>query len=124
MARSGELSQKEAAFLAQVKREVAQASPATTKRTGGHATRGAVPMPPMTPLDQQTVMGWDHPEAARAPARVKIAAEEKWQRMAELLEAEKRSEVEKRARMKKVCGYVLLAVSVALLVITLLALRR
>jgi hypothetical protein len=103
------LSDRERALLASARREVA----AKTKRqevvdTAGLAKaaphRGSTAAPPqrrtapkLSPLDAQTVLGWDHP-AAQKPVS---AAEDKWARIAELMEAERREAQAKRAKARR-----------------------
>lgn len=78
--------------------------------------------PPTTPLEERTVLGWDH-EAAQAPGEVSLAAE-KWERVAAIMENERAVASERRARLRKRALYVLLAISVALLAAVLFAMRR
>jgi hypothetical protein len=53
---------------------------------------------PTTPIDTPTVDGWDHPSARDTAPKVKIAAEEKWARVAAAMEAEQQEA--RRAREK------------------------
>ena len=78
--------------------------------------------PPTTPLEERTVLGWDH-EAAQAPGEVSTS-DEKWQRIASIMEAERAVEAERRARLRTRALYVLLAVTVALFATVLWAMRR
>jgi hypothetical protein len=105
------LSDKERALLQSARREVA----AKTKRqevvdtaglAGSAPARGSTtprlprrvaPAPNLSPLDAQTVLGWDHPAAQKPAAGV----EEKWSRIAGLMEAERREAQEKRAKARR-----------------------
>jgi hypothetical protein len=103
------LSEKERALLKLARREVAakakrqevvdtaalagSAPPrgsTTARRPRREATR-------VSPLDAQTVLGWDHP-AAQKPAS---GAEDKWSRIAGLMEEERREAQEKRAKARR-----------------------
>jgi hypothetical protein len=53
--------------------------------------------PKLSPLDAQTVLGWDHP-AAQQPAS---AAEDQWSRIGDLLEAERRAAAARRAKVRR-----------------------
>jgi hypothetical protein len=103
------LSDKERALLQSARREVA----AKVKRqevvdTAGLAAssshRGSTSArpprreaPKLSPLDAQTVLGWDHP-AAQKPVS---AADDKWARIANLMEAERREAAAKRAKTRR-----------------------
>ncbi|HTO50244.1 MAG TPA: hypothetical protein VML91_21590 [Burkholderiales bacterium] len=103
------LSDKERALLHAARREVA----AKVKRrevvdtaalAGSSAHRGSAAAPAprreaprLSPLDAQTVLGWDHP-AAQKPAS---AAADKWARIATLMEEERREAAEKRAKARR-----------------------
>jgi hypothetical protein len=104
------MSDRERALLQAARREVA----AKVKRQEVVDTAGLAksapprastdPRPPrrealkkVSPLDAQTVLGWDHP-AAQKPAST---PEDKWSRMAALMEAERREGQEKRAKARR-----------------------
>jgi len=101
---------KERALLESARREVAakvkrQEVVDTAGLSGRSALRGSTPAraprreaPKLSPLDAQTVLGWDHP-AARKPVS---AADDKWARSANLLEAERREAAAKRARTRRI----------------------
>jgi hypothetical protein len=85
---SSRLSAKEQALIDAARRDVAAAD-------GG--TRNAVPdSPPTSPLDATTVVGWDHPAAQPAPK-----SDDKWTRVAALMEAERREAEEKRHKARR-----------------------
>jgi hypothetical protein len=111
---SHELTSKEQALIDGARREAAKRAP-----------RPAVALPPgaTTPLDQPTVLGWDHPAAAQTKPHVALAAE-KWEQVSALLEAERRAETERRARLRQKALYVMLALAGALLAFVLVTLRR
>jgi hypothetical protein len=71
------------------------AAPSFAVRTGNLGTTG-------TPLDQPTVVGWDHP-AARASADARRIADdrERWARVGELLKAERMAEEARRERLRR-----------------------
>jgi hypothetical protein len=124
MANSG-LSEKELALLAAARKEAAaRKHPAAKARRPARRPPIAVENPAFTPLDQPTVMGWEHPAARQSSPRVKLAAEEKLQQVAALLESEHREEREKRARLRKRAGYVMLAIVIVMLFWTLRMLSR
>ena len=103
------LSDKERALLQSARREVA----AKVKRrevvdtaalAGSASHRRSTDAPAArretrkaSPLDAQTVLGWDHP-AAQKPVS---AAEDKWARIATLMARERREAVEKRAKARR-----------------------
>jgi len=101
---------KERALLESARREVAakvkrQEVVDTAGLSGRSAHRGSTSertkrreAPKLSPLDAQTVLGWDHP-AARKPVS---AADDKWARIANLLEAERREAAAKRARTRRI----------------------
>jgi hypothetical protein len=84
--------------------------------SSSHRGSGAVPAPRRkapgrSPLDAQTVLGWDHP-AAQQPAS---AAEDKWSRLAQLMEAERREATALRAKARRrVMVFVFCLLAVAL----------
>jgi hypothetical protein len=77
--------------------------------------------PATTPLDQPTVLGWDHPAAQETPAAV---AADKWAAVAEMMEAERRVEAERRARLRRGVTYVLVALVLVLVVAVVMSIRR
>lgn len=91
-----DLSEKERAFIDAARREAAAdrtaegRSPAVDKSAGAAAA---------TPLDQPTVVGWDHP-AARGPAPA-ASDRDRWTRVAELLKAERMAEEARRERLRR-----------------------
>jgi len=56
---------------------------------------------PTSPIDAPTVDGWNHPSASDTAPKVKIAAEEKWARVAAAMEAEQRESRAARERMRR-----------------------
>jgi hypothetical protein len=109
------MTDKEQALIDAARREAA----------GKRAPRPAVALPAgaTTPLDQPTVLGWDHPAAAEARPKVALASE-KWEQVSAMMEAERRAETERRARLRQKALYVMLGLAVALLAFVLLTLRR
>jgi hypothetical protein len=107
------LSSRERALLEAARREVgAKGSPAPAREA-----RPAAPAParaPSSPLDAPTVLGWDHP-AAQAAASSK-PEEQKWARIATLMERERR-DAEARRRRTRRNGYAVAAVLVLILLI-------
>jgi hypothetical protein len=94
-------------------RNEAQARPESAR--GAAIAQGAAG----TPLDQPTVVGWDHP-AARATAETSLAANdrERWARVGELLKAERMAEEARRERLRRnglgaVAALLLIALAVA-----------
>jgi hypothetical protein len=104
------MSEKEQALLEAARREL-------SSRLGQSKQA-----PPTTPLEERTVLGWDH-EAAQAPGEVRVAAD-KWERVAAIMESERAVETERRDRLRKRALYALVAVTVALLATVLWAMRR
>jgi hypothetical protein len=104
------LSDKERALLQSAQREVAarvkrQEVVDTAGLAGSASHRGSTTArtprretPKLSPLDAQTVLGWDHP-AAQKPVS---AADDKWARIANLMEAERREAAAKRAKTRRV----------------------
>ena len=104
------LSDKERALLQSAQREVAarvkrQEVVDTARLAGSASHRGSTSArtprretPKLSPLDAQTVLGWDHP-AAQKPVS---AADDKWARIANLMEAERREAAAKRAKTRRV----------------------
>jgi hypothetical protein len=109
-------SDKEQSLLDAARRELA------AKRAASVADRRA-PQLVTTPMDQPTVLGWDHPEAKQAQPRVTIAAD-KLQQIAVLMEQERTVELERRAAFRKRALYVMLGVAVALLALVIAVVRR
>jgi hypothetical protein len=119
------ISPKEQALVDAARREQGARGPVSAPSRPGRDSRPPEP-PPLTPLDQQTVLGWDHPRAAQGSSKVTVngVAEEKWARVAALMDAEREAETERRATLKRRALYALLAVAVALLVLVALTVRR
>jgi hypothetical protein len=104
------LTDKERALLQSARREVAakvkrQEVVDTAGLAGSSSHRGSTTArnppreaPKLSPLDAQTVLGWDHP-AAQKPVS---AADDKWARIANLMEAERREAAAKRAKTRRV----------------------
>jgi hypothetical protein len=116
------LDEKEQAFIAAARQEIAARKPAaahparpapaapttslerSTVLGWDHpAAQSARPTPtaPTTPIDAPTVDGWNHPAARDAAPKVKIAAEEKWARVAAAMETEQREARRARERMRR-----------------------
>jgi len=116
------LSSKERALLEAARREVgAKAPPREVAGTAGAnpqaratAPERAAPRAPVSPLDAPTVLGWDHP-AAQGAAPTK-AEEEKWARIAALMERERRDSDARRRRARR-NGFAVVAVLVVILLI-------
>jgi hypothetical protein len=123
------LDDKEQAFIAAARQELAARKPAapvpprpapaapTTSLRGStvlgwdhpaaQPTRRAPAAPTArtvetTPIDTPTVDGWDHPSALNTAPKVKIAAEEKWARVAAAMEAEQREARQAREKMRRI----------------------
>lgn len=110
--------EKEQAFVAAARQELAArkaaegvvrpapAAPTTSLKSSAAAGRDhpaarprrPAPSAPTTPIDTPTVDGWNHPAAHDVEPKVKIAAEEKWARIAAAMEAE---QLEARAAREK-----------------------
>jgi hypothetical protein len=108
------LSSRERALLEAARREAGakrpqaaapQAVPPVAGRTGSRA--------PSSPLDAPTVLGWDHPAAQAAPAS---PDDQKWARIATLMERERR-DAEARRRRTRRNGYAVAAVLILILLI-------
>ena len=122
------LSDKERALLESARREVAAkvkrqevVDTAGLARSSAHrgSTSARPPRreaPKLSPLDAQTVLGWDHP-AAQKPVS---AADDKWARIANLMEAERREAAAKRAKTRRI-GIIFL---VGLVVVVVIAATR
>jgi hypothetical protein len=117
------MSDKERALLQSARREVAAKTnrrevvdTASLAGSSSHRGSAAAPAPrrqapKLSPLDAQTVLGWDHP-AAQQPAS---AAEDKWSRLAQLMEAERREATAQRAKARRrVMVFVFCLLAVAL----------
>lgn len=97
----------------------------TTTRKGSTAAQPRKPVPsgPTTPVDHPTVDGWNHPSARDAAPAVKIAAEEKWARMAAAMEAEQRESRDTRERMRRLGRRFAIGVTVFILLMVIAFLR-
>jgi hypothetical protein len=86
------------------------------------APRRPVAPGPTTPLDGKTVDGWNHPAARDTEPKVKIAAEEKWARVAAAMEAEALESRQARERVRRMGRRIAIgaAVVIFLVVITVL----
>lgn len=118
------LSDRERALLQATRQELA----AKTKRRevvdtaalpgeARHRGSATAPAPPRraartSPLDAQTVLGWDHP-AAQKPIS---AGEDKWSRIAALMEAERSEAAGRRAKARR-AFIIFLAVALAVVLI-------
>ncbi len=104
------LSDRERALLRATRQELAArtkrrevvdtaALPGEARHRGNAATPAAPPRRAArtSPLDAQTVLGWDHP-AAQKPAS---AGEDKWSRIAALMEAERSEAAGRRAQARR-----------------------
>lgn len=127
------LSDKERAFLQAARRELdaksnrrevvdtsviagtaghrGSAAPAPPRRPAPAASRRAAPA--TSPLDAQTVLGWDHP-AARKPVS---ADDDKWSRIAALMEAERAEANAKRAKARRRMIIFLIGVLIVVLIV-------
>jgi hypothetical protein len=115
------LSDKERKFIEAARREAAAkrggAAPAPAAKTAAAkpaADRPAVAPAAASPLDGQTVIGWDHPAARDASAQ---KADGKWERIAALMEAERAEAIEKRRRAKRAAVIFLGALVVLVLLV-------
>jgi|AP12_2_1047962.scaffolds.fasta_scaffold16139_2 hypothetical protein len=112
------------------------AAPATTPKrvaagnpnpTGNsHATaqaRGPAPSAPISPIDHPTVDGWNHPAARDAKPKVKIAAEEKWARIAAAMEMEQRESRKAYERTRRLGRRLAIGATVVILVVVFAALH-
>jgi len=125
------LTDKERALIAAARREVEvkairtetvdTAKPAARKGNGQatHAHRQA-PRPAVSPLDAPTVVGWDHPAAQAGPK----AAEDKWARIAALMEAERSEADQKRRQLRRRAFAVLGFLFIVVLIVFARALIR
>jgi hypothetical protein len=110
---ASKLPDKEQSLLDAARRELA----------ARRAAQAAGPQLVTTPLDQPTVLGWDHPDAKQAGPRVNIAAE-KLEQVALLMEQERQVEAERRATFRRRALYVMLGIAIALLALTVAVIRR
>jgi hypothetical protein len=116
------LSSKERALLDATRREVEAKAPAreiaSTAGAGAQARPAAperaAPRAPVSPLDAPTVLGWDHPAAQGAPPPK--PEEEKWARIAALMERERRDADVRRQRMRR-NAFAVVAILVLILLI-------
>jgi hypothetical protein len=147
MANKPDAAERERAFLRGARKEAealkaaaAGAKPAAGAPPASPAAR-ARPAPPAagarlappaagrtvaahTPLDQPTVDGWSHPAARDAEPKVKIAAEEKWSRLAAIMEAEQRETREKRAKLRRAARQALIGITAVIILTVMFSLRR
>ena len=105
------LSDKELALLQAARREARQ-------------RKAPPPEGATTPIDQATVLGWDHPAARQTKPKVKVAAEEKWERLSALMEVERHAAQAQRQKLRRNAGYFLLTVAVLMLFWVLRVLSR
>ena len=121
------LTGKERALIAAARREVevksirsetvdtARPAPSPPRKRNGQATHAhrQAPRPSVSPLDAPTVVGWDHPAAQAGPK----AAEDKWARVAALMEVERSEAEQKRRRLRRrafaVLGFLCIVVLIA-----------
>jgi hypothetical protein len=126
------MSDKERALLESARREVAakvkrqevvdtaglsRASPHRGSTSARPPKREA---PKLSPLDAQTVLGWDHP-AAQKPVS---AADDKWARIANLLETERREAAAKRAKTRRIVTIFLVGLVVVVVIVATRTLLR
>jgi len=126
------MSDKERALLESARREVAakvkrQEVVDTAGLSGASAHRGSTSArppkreaPKLSPLDAQTVLGWDHP-AAQKPVS---AADDKWARIANLLETERREAAAKRAKTRRIVTIFLVGLVVVVVIVATRTLLR
>ena len=126
------LSDRERALLQSARRELAAkvkrqevVDTAGLARSSSHrgSTSARPPQreaPKLSPLDAQTVLGWDHP-AAQKPVS---AADDKWVRIANLMEAERRDAQAQRAKTRRVATIVFCCVFLVVLIAAMRALMR
>ncbi len=114
------LSSRERQLLEAARREAgAKAPPRPGGGTAGarpqaRAPERAPPRGPSSPLDAPTVLGWDHPAAqSAAPPKPE---DEKWARIATLMERERRDADAQRRRTRR-NGLAVVAVLVLILLI-------
>ena len=97
--------------------------PAAGRQSPAAAPRRPAPVAPTTPLDAKTVDGWDHPAARDAAPKVKIAAEEKWARVAAAMEAEGRESRQARERMRRMGRRIAIGAAVVIFLAVIVILR-
>jgi hypothetical protein len=126
------LSDKERALLRAARQEVAAKVKRrevvdTTGLAGSASHRGSAAAPArrpeapkQSPLDAQTVLGWDHP-AAQKPAS---AAEDKWARIAALMERERREAADGREKARRRALVFVFCVLVVVLIVGVRTLLR
>lgn len=116
------LSTKERALLEAARRELGAKAPPRAVDAGGSGAGAPrvrppperpAPRAPVTPLDAPTVLGWDHPAAQGATPKPE---DEKWARVAKLMERERRDADEKRRRTRR-NGLTVVAVLVLILLV-------
>jgi hypothetical protein len=106
------LSSKERAFLEAARRTVQAKAPGS--EVANAVAPGARRAPPAaSPLDATTVAGWDHPAAQAAPPQPE---DEKWARIAALMERERRDAEAGRRRARRT-GLAAVGVLVLLLLV-------
>jgi hypothetical protein len=117
------LSSKERALLEAARREVAAKAPRAEPAAGAPAAvPGRVsPGAALSRLDAPTVLGWDHPAAQGPPPK---AAEDKWARVAVLMEQERREAETRRRRMRRSGLAVVAAMAFIALIVLFRALIR
>ena len=145
MKRKPGLDDKEQAFIAAARQELAARkaaapvapqrapTPPTTSLKGSTVVgwdhpaaqpRKRAPTPPTTPIDTPTVEGWDHPSAQDPAPKVKIAAEEKWARVAAAMEAEQRESRRARERMRRIGRRFAIGAAVVIFLVVVTTLHR
>jgi hypothetical protein len=109
------LSGKERTLLEAARREAGAKRPQAAASQAGPPVAGRTgPRAPSSPLDTPTVLGWDHPAAqVAAPANPE---EQKWARIAALMERERR-DAEARRRRARRNGYAVAAVLIFILAV-------
>jgi hypothetical protein len=127
MAKKPDAAERERAFLREARKEAEALKTAGAKPAAG--PRPAPPGParaaaPQTPLDQPTVDGWAHPAARDGEPKVKIAAEEKWARLAAIMESEQREAREKRATLRRAARRALIGITALIVLVVMFSLRR
>jgi hypothetical protein len=111
------LSSKERAFLEAARRELAAKAPRAEPVAGEPPPAPRAPSAAaLSRLDAPTVLGWDHPAAQGPPPK---AEEDKWARIAVLLERERREADARRRRMRR-NGFAVIAVLALIVVIVFL----
>jgi hypothetical protein len=138
------LDEKEQALIAAARQELAARKPAAlppvrpapaapTTSLKGSTVLGwdhpaaqparRAPTAPTTPIDTPTVDGWNHPAARDAAPRVKIAAEEKWARVAAAMETEQREARRARDRMRRTARRFAIGATVVIILVVIGALH-